>query len=127
MDSLIEPEEELAKKYLKAPWGELGRSATLGIVSLVSKFVLQVMNTFVSDGLDKFRAAVIDRPEGVGLITVSNHTRSVIESCGQLPNKLTFRSKTALRLVKLEVLGDKGLFLLLLNIRIAVPWMTPCC
>jgi hypothetical protein len=103
MDSLIEPEEELAKKHLKAPWGELGRSATLGIVSLVSKFVLQVMNTFESDGLDKFRAAVIDRPEGVGLITVSNHTRSVKESCGQLSNKLPFRSKAALKLVKLEV------------------------
>lgn len=104
MDSLIEPEEELAKKYLKAPWGELGRSATLGIVSLVSKFVLQVMNTFVSDGLNEFRATVLDRPEGVGLITVSNHTRSVIDiSCGQLSNKLIFRSEAALRLVKLKV------------------------
>lgn len=75
MDSLIEPEEELAKQYLTPPWGDLGRSATLGIVSLVSKLVLQVLNTSVSDGLDKFRDAVLDRPKGIGLITVSNHTR----------------------------------------------------
>lgn len=75
MDSLLEPEDRLRQQYLSAPWGELGRSATLGLVSLVSKFLLQVLNNTRVHGLDCFRAEVLEREEGVGLITVSNHTR----------------------------------------------------
>lgn len=75
MDSLLEPEDRLRQQYLSAPWGELGRSATLGLVSLFSKFLLQVLNNTRVHGLDRFRAEVLEREEGVGLITVSNHTR----------------------------------------------------
>ena len=60
---------------LAPPWGELGRSSTLGVVSLFSKFVLRVLNTFSIDGAEEFRRHVMERPEGVGLITVCNHTR----------------------------------------------------
>jgi hypothetical protein len=75
MDSLLEPEDTLRERYLRAPWGQLGRTATLGAVSLVSKFVLNVLNTTTVDNLEAFRWHVEQRPQGVGLITVSNHTR----------------------------------------------------
>ena len=75
MDSLLEPEDALREQYLRAPWGDIGRSATLGIVSLFSKFVLRVLNTTDVDNLDQFHKEVLHRPEGVGLITVCNHTR----------------------------------------------------
>ena len=75
MDSLLEPEDTLREAYLSAPWGDLGRSATLGVVSAFSKLLLRVLNTTEVAGLDRFHAHVLDRPEGVGLITVCNHTR----------------------------------------------------
>ena len=75
MDSLLEPEDSLREQYLSAPWGDLGRSATLGLVSLVSKFVLRVMNTTEADDLQTFQEHILDRKPGLGLITVSNHTR----------------------------------------------------
>lgn len=75
MDSLLEPEDTLREAYLGAPWGALGRSATLGVVSAYAKLLLRVLNTTEVDGLDRFHDAVLHRPEGVGLITVCNHTR----------------------------------------------------
>jgi len=75
MDSLVEPEETLGQEYLRAPWGELGRSATLGVVALVGKFVLIMMNSTSVENIDRFKKEVLEREEGIGLITVSNHTR----------------------------------------------------
>ncbi len=77
MDSLLEPEDALfAQRALAAPWGELGRSWTLGLVSLLSKFWLHVLNDFrVEEGLDTFYQHTMAREEGRGLITVCNHTR----------------------------------------------------
>jgi monolysocardiolipin acyltransferase len=88
MDSLLEPEDQLREKYLSAPWGDLGRSATLGIVSLFSKFLLRVLNTTNVNNLPTFHDHVLNRPENVGLITVSNHTSTLDDPmilCAMLP------------------------------------------
>jgi len=77
MDSLLEPEDQLRERYLLSPWGEIGRSATLGIVSLCSKFLLRVLNTTNVDNLATFHDQVLNRPDHVGLITVSNHTSTL--------------------------------------------------
>eukprot|EP00887_Chlorella_sp_A99_P007893 scaffold20.g7893.t1 len=69
MDSLLEPEDTLGRQALQAPWGAYGRSATLGVVSLLSKLLLNVLNTTTVDGLGRFRQTVMEREEGVGLIT----------------------------------------------------------
>jgi monolysocardiolipin acyltransferase len=75
MDSLLEPEDHLSQQHLEAPWGAYGRSVTLGVVALGSKFVLNIWNTTYIEGIEAFRQQVLKRPEGVGLITVCNHTR----------------------------------------------------
>ena len=77
MDSLLEPEDALfAQRALAAPWGQVGRSWTLGLVSLLSKLWLTVLNDFrVEEGLDAFYQHTMAREEGRGLITVCNHTR----------------------------------------------------
>lgn len=72
MDTAVEPDLE---DYTAPPWGELGRSATLAAVALVSKFVLKVMNNTRIENQEAYLQQVMDRPKGVGLITVSNHTR----------------------------------------------------
>lgn len=74
MDTAVEPE---IYDYTEAPWGELGRSATLATVALISKFVLKVMNDTTIVNQEEFLRQITQRPEGVGLITVSNHTRLV--------------------------------------------------
>lgn len=73
MDTALEPDVD--PSLLQAPWGELGRSLTLGVVSLVSKFILGVMNDFSVEGQDVYLHHILHREPGVGLITVSNHTR----------------------------------------------------
>jgi hypothetical protein len=75
MDSLIEPEEQLSERYLRSPWGSYGRSATLGAVSLLSKFLLRVLNVTYIENEDAFHQHAMHRKEGVGLITVCTHTR----------------------------------------------------
>lgn len=75
MDGLVDVEDAFSQQALSAPWGELGRSATLGLVSLFSKLVVTVLNSFSVDGLDAFHRHVMSRQPGVGLITVCNHTR----------------------------------------------------
>lgn len=57
------------------PWGDTGRNATLGIVSLGSKFLLNWLNTFTTTNLSTLRDAVNKREDGRGLLTVCNHTR----------------------------------------------------
>lgn len=73
MDSAIEPEEPI----ISPPWGEFGRVATLGLVSLVSKFVFNVWNTTKISNQAELLRHVQHRSGGQGLITVSNHTRQV--------------------------------------------------
>lgn len=78
MDSLLEPEDALfAQRALAAPWGDLGRSWTLGVVSLFSKLVLTVLNDFAvaPAELAEFRRHAAERAPQRGLITVCNHTR----------------------------------------------------
>jgi hypothetical protein len=73
MDSLLDFDQE----YLDAPWGPYGRDLTLGIVSLASKFILQVLNSTKVLNHDTYKDLVHNRPEGLGLLTISNHTRWV--------------------------------------------------
>lgn len=76
MDSLLSVEDQLyAQQALSAPWGELGRSWTLGLVALAAKLALTVANRFSVEGLDTLHEHAMRRPQGCGLITVSNHTR----------------------------------------------------
>jgi monolysocardiolipin acyltransferase len=80
MDSVVDPPDLAAyeDEALRPPWGQLGRSATLGVVSLFAKFVLRVLNSTTVDGMDAFQEHVMQRPQGQGLVTVSNHTRRVL-------------------------------------------------
>lgn len=76
MDSLLEPEERLSEEQLlRAPWGSLGRSLTLGVVAWGCKMLLSVANTITLEGRADFLQHTVHRPPGQGLITVSNHTR----------------------------------------------------
>ena len=78
MDSLIEPDDlSSQEELLRAPWGELGRSLTLGVVAGLSKLVLNVFNTLTTENEERFLEHVLHRDPGVGMITVSNHTRFV--------------------------------------------------
>lgn len=85
MDSLVDVEDHFSKQALAAPWGELGRSWTLGLVSLVSKAVVTLLNHFSVEGLDTFLQHTTAREPGVGLITVCNHTRCA-RATAQLPS-----------------------------------------
>ena len=57
------------------PWGDFGRNATLGVVSLGSKLLLQWLNTYTTTNLSTLQNAINHRPHGRGLLTVCNHTR----------------------------------------------------
>ena len=72
MDALIEPDESI----LRPPWGQLGRALTLGVIAGASKLGLNVVNTTELRKIETLHNAVEGRPPGVGLLTVSNHTRS---------------------------------------------------
>ena len=61
--------------WMQPPWGPLGRSLTLGLVSGFAKLVLNVLNTTTVHNHDAFVSIVTERPEGQGLLTVCNHTR----------------------------------------------------
>lgn len=76
MDTVFEP-DELLREHLDSPWGELGRSATLAVISLVGKFVINVMNTSVFENKDRLLDAVMARQSGIGLITVANHSSTL--------------------------------------------------
>lgn len=57
------------------PWGSVGRSLTLGLVSGFAKLVLKVLNETVVLNEEGLTAAVTARGEGQGLLTVCNHVR----------------------------------------------------
>ena len=65
------PDDEITSP----PWGEMGRVVTLGLVSLFSKAVLTVANTTEVKNQEVFDEHVMRREAGVGLLSVSNHTR----------------------------------------------------
>ena len=71
MDSTLEPEEPI----ISPPWGELGRVFTLAIVSLTGKFVLNWWNSTKITNQSTLVKLLQQRDKGLGLITVSNHTR----------------------------------------------------
>lgn len=94
MDSLVDVEDAFSQQALSAPWGEVGRSATLGVVSLFSKLVLAVLNDFSVEGRDRLMQQVEAREEGRGLITVCNHTSTGDDPflfCNLLPASFFFR------------------------------------
>lgn len=71
MDSLLDYD----KDFLRPPWGPYGRDLTLGMVSAASKFLMQILNKTRVINLETYVDWVENRPQGVGLLTVSNHTR----------------------------------------------------
>lgn len=71
MDSTLEPEEPI----ISPPWGEFGRVFTLAIVSLTGKFVLNWWNSTKISNHSTLLDLLYHRDKGLGLITVSNHTR----------------------------------------------------
>ncbi|KAF6249537.1 hypothetical protein COO60DRAFT_950041 [Scenedesmus sp. NREL 46B-D3] len=84
MDSLLDFDQE----YLGPPWGPYGRDLTLGIVSLASKFILQVLNSTKVLNQDTYTELVHNRPHGAGLLTISNHTSTFDDPglpCAMLP------------------------------------------
>lgn len=56
-----------------APWGTLGRQAVLSTVALVSKFLLDVVNSTTTTNGETLRDAITSRERPQGLITLSNH------------------------------------------------------
>lgn len=77
MDSTLEPEEPI----ISPPWGEFGRVLTLGIVSLTGKFVLNWWNSTKITNQSTLLELLQQRDKGLGLITVSNHTRYMLSTC----------------------------------------------
>ena len=73
MDSLLDYDQEL----LAPPWGPLGRDVVLGTVAAFSKLLLNVLNTTRVINHSTYTDLVMHRPQGVGLLTISNHTRCV--------------------------------------------------
>ena len=71
MDCTVEPEEPI----ISPPWGEFGRVFTLAIVSLTGKFVLGWLNSTKITNQSTLLDLLQQRDKGLGLITVSNHTR----------------------------------------------------
>ncbi len=71
MDSLLDYDQDL----LVPPWGSLGRDAVLGVVATVSKLLLNVLNSTRVINHDTYLDLVMHRPPGIGLLTISNHTR----------------------------------------------------
>jgi hypothetical protein len=86
MDALVDiPAADL--ELLKPPWGELGRACVLGSVSGVAKLLLKCLNTMrVQDSAGNWETAVTQRPQGVGLVTIANHTRQVPGVLGMMVN-----------------------------------------
>jgi monolysocardiolipin acyltransferase len=71
MDSLLDYDQDL----LAPPWGAFCRDAVLGVVATVSKLLLNVLNRTRVTNHDTYLDLVMHRPPGVGLLTISNHTR----------------------------------------------------
>lgn len=71
MDSLLDYDQDL----LAPPWGPLGRDAVLGVVASASKLLLNLLNTTTVQHHQRYVDLVMQRPPGVGLLTISNHTR----------------------------------------------------
>lgn len=63
--------------FISAPWGPFGRDLTLGVVSLASKLVMQLLNTTHIINHDAYLDLIYNRPSGLGLLTICNHTRQV--------------------------------------------------
>ena len=68
---LLRPDDQITSP----PWGEMGRSFTLAVVSLFSKAVLCGANTTEVHNREKMNKYIIERDREVGLLTVCNHTR----------------------------------------------------
>jgi len=71
MDGLLDYDQDL----LAPPWGPIGRDLVLGAVAAVTKLLLNVLNSTRVINHDTYTDLVCSRPPGVGLLTISNHTR----------------------------------------------------
>ena len=81
------------KQFTDAPWGPYGRSATLGIVSIAGKCIMHVMNRSHVENEGGLMTSVLEREEGLGLITVSNHASTLDDTmlfCGIFPLSFFF-------------------------------------
>ncbi|CAL8463510.1 g3044 [Coccomyxa elongata] len=76
MDAICEPDPIHGVPF-DAPWGRLGRDLTLALVSIGSKFVLNVLNTTRFTNVERIEKAATERPPGTGLLTVCNHTSTI--------------------------------------------------
>lgn len=74
--------EAINEEILKPPWGEIGRAITLGVVSGVCKLILKVLNSTTVHGEEQLVDSALHRPEGVGLITICNHTSMYTATAG---------------------------------------------
>ena len=59
------------------PWGPLGRDFVLGTVSGFGKIWLQIFNTFNVENHETLLRCTLERHQGDGLITVSNHASTL--------------------------------------------------
>ncbi|CAG9466934.1 unnamed protein product [Pedinophyceae sp. YPF-701] len=75
---------------VEPPWGPLGRSFTLGIVSLAARLTLRVANSWHITNDEELRRAAEAREPGRGLVTVSNHT-STLDDPFVLSNLMPWR------------------------------------
>ena len=69
---------------IDSPWGDIGRDLALCLVSLGSKFLLNLLNSTTVVHAEGLEQQVRDRSPGIGLLTVCNHTRcalTVLDLC----------------------------------------------
>ncbi len=71
------------------------RNVVMGIVGEMSKLFLAVATQLEVRGLDRLITAIEERPKGVPLLTVSNHTSTVDDPLifGVLPTRILFNSE----------------------------------
>jgi len=58
---------------INPPWGTFGRQAVLSTVAVVSKIVLDVLNSTTTTNGETLQRAITERERSQGLITLSNH------------------------------------------------------
>jgi monolysocardiolipin acyltransferase len=71
----------LQEQVLAPPWGALGRSVTLGVVSTFARLVLTGLNKTDIINQEALIGAIENRKNGAGVLTVCNHTRCYAVLC----------------------------------------------
>ncbi|GLC35250.1 hypothetical protein PLESTB_000585300 [Pleodorina starrii] len=68
------PSRKLQDEVLAPPWGGLGRSITLGLVSSFARLILTVLNKTEIINQERLISTVENRESGAGVLTICNHT-----------------------------------------------------